>query len=134
MSTPRQVNPIVMHVDDLVPGEARHNPRIKRLMFFSDFAGGHTVGASIATHPKGVACGRHTHRGATEQFLVLEGEGIVEVGDDAHEVRVGSLIVVPPGVVHNVIGMSDQPELQLFYILTVAPGHEADLKPWLPVD
>lgn len=102
-------------------------------MFFSDFAGGHTVGASIAVHPYGVACGRHTHRGAAEQFFVLDGEGIVEVGDDMHEVRAGSLIVVPPGVPHNVIGTSDQPPLRLFYTLTVAPGHESDPEPWLPV-
>ena len=133
MTNPRQVSPIVLHLDELTPGEARNNPPISRLMFFSDFAGGHLVGASMATHPYGVACGRHTHRGAVEMFFVLEGQGIVEVGPAMHEVRTGSLIVVPPGVAHNVIGVSDQPALQLFYVLALAPGHEDDLEPWLPV-
>lgn len=133
MIVPRQVSTIALHVNDLTPSEVRHNPLISRLQFFSDFAGGHLVGASIATHSYGVACGRHTHRGAAEMFFVLEGEGVVEVGGDMHEVREGSLIVVPPGVEHNVIGTSAQPSLRLFYALAVAPGHESDLEPWLPV-
>lgn len=129
----REVGVIVRHCDDLTPEHARKNPFIPRQAFFSNFAAGHLVGASIATHPFGVACGRHTHRGGAEMFFVLDGEGVVEVGDEMHEVKAGSLIVVPPGMEHNVIGTSDRPALRLFYVLAVAPGHEADPTPWLPV-
>lgn len=134
MSGYRKVNAIALHRDQLTPEYARHNPSIPKLPFFSNFGGGHVVGASIATHPIGVACGRHTHRGAVEMFFVLEGEGVVEVGGDMHEVRQGSLVLVPAGVEHNVIGTSDEPSLQLFYVLAVEPGHEADPEPWLPTN
>ena len=133
MAGRREVSVIALHCDDLTPEYARSNPAIPKQAFFSNFAGGHVVGVSIATHPYGVACGRHTHRGAAEMFFVLAGEGVVEVGGDLHEVRAGSLIVVPPGIEHNVIGTSERPALRLFYVLAVAPGHEADPKPWLPM-
>jgi mannose-6-phosphate isomerase-like protein (cupin superfamily) len=46
----------------------------------------------------------HYHKVATELYYVLEGEGTVNLDGDEHAVRKGSLVHIPPGVVHGATG------------------------------
>lgn len=46
----------------------------------------------------------HYHKQATELYYVLEGEGVVVLNGEEHTVRKGSLVHIPPGVVHGAIG------------------------------
>ena len=46
----------------------------------------------------------HFHKVATELYYVLEGSGSVLLDGVEHEVRKGSLVHIPPGVVHSAIG------------------------------
>lgn len=46
----------------------------------------------------------HYHKVATELYYVLEGEGTVSVDGEEHEVHKGSLVHIPPGVVHGAKG------------------------------
>ena len=46
----------------------------------------------------------HYHKVATELYYVLEGEGTVSLDGTEHEVRKGSLIHIPPGVIHGAKG------------------------------
>lgn len=46
----------------------------------------------------------HFHKVATELYYVLEGEGTVTVDGEEHAVRKGSLVHIPPGVVHSATG------------------------------
>ena len=46
----------------------------------------------------------HYHRIATELYYVLEGEGTVLLDGVAQPVRKGSLVHIPPGVVHGAVG------------------------------
>ena len=46
----------------------------------------------------------HYHRIATELYYVLEGEGTVSLDGEEHPVRKGSLVHIPPGVVHGAKG------------------------------
>ncbi len=46
----------------------------------------------------------HYHRIATELYYVLEGEGTVLLDGVAQPVRQGSLVHIPPGVVHGAVG------------------------------
>jgi quercetin dioxygenase-like cupin family protein len=41
---------------------------------------------------------------ATELYYVLEGEGTVSLDGEEHAVRKGSLVHIPPGVVHGAKG------------------------------
>ncbi len=43
---------------------------------------------------------RHSH-GYEHEVFVLEGEGVVLDGDDAHAIRPGSVVFVPPNRVHQ---------------------------------
>jgi quercetin dioxygenase-like cupin family protein len=65
----------------------------------------------------------HYHRRATELYYVLDGEGQVTLDGVDHAVRRGSMVHIPPGVVHGakgrmrvlVIGIPDIADDDLFY-------------------
>ena len=46
----------------------------------------------------------HFHKRATELYYVLEGAGVVLLDGVEQEVRKGSLVQIPPGVVHGAQG------------------------------
>lgn len=46
----------------------------------------------------------HFHRRATELYYVLEGEGTVVLDNLEHPVRKGTLVHIPPGVIHGAVG------------------------------
>ena len=46
----------------------------------------------------------HYHKRATELYYVLEGTGKVVLDGKEQEVRPGTIIHIPPGVVHGAIG------------------------------
>ena len=46
----------------------------------------------------------HYHKSATELYYVLEGEGTLSLDGEEHPVRKGSLVHIPPGVVHGAKG------------------------------
>ncbi len=65
----------------------------------------------------------HYHRRAAELYYVLEGEGTVRLDGVETPVRKGSLLHIPPGVVHGargrmrvlVVGIPDIDEADLFF-------------------
>jgi quercetin dioxygenase-like cupin family protein len=46
----------------------------------------------------------HYHKVATEIYYVLEGEGSIHLDGVEHEIRTGSVVHIPPGVVHGARG------------------------------
>lgn len=46
----------------------------------------------------------HYHRRSAELYYVLEGEGQVVLDGKAHPVRKGSIVHIPPGVIHGAKG------------------------------
>ena len=46
----------------------------------------------------------HYHKIATELYYVLDGEGSVMLDGEEREVRKGSMVHIPPGVVHGAVG------------------------------
>ena len=46
----------------------------------------------------------HYHKRGTELYYVLEGEGAVRLDGVEHPVRTGSIVHIPPGVVHGAVG------------------------------
>ena len=64
----------------------------------------------------------HYHKRSTELYYVLEGEGAVTLNGVEHWVRKGSIVHIPPGVVHSakgrvrvlVIGIPDIADDDLF--------------------
>ena len=57
-------------------------------------------GLSIARArvPEGVTTRRHRLQGITERYVIQQGQGMVEIGDeDAVQVRAGDVVIIPPG-------------------------------------
>jgi mannose-6-phosphate isomerase-like protein (cupin superfamily) len=122
---------------DAVP--ARGNSKITKVVHHQNFQGGYIVGLSVATHEPDTACGEHDHRGAIEQFFVLDGFGIITVDGVEHHVEAGDSVLVPAGVMHNVAAAPTDTKNRPYdwpftvqCMLVVAPGHEDDPKPWEP--
>lgn len=65
----------------------------------------------------------HYHKRATELYYVLDGEGSVLLDGVEHPVRKGSIVHIPPGVVHGakgrmrvlVVGIPDISDEDLFF-------------------
>jgi len=47
---------------------------------------------------------QHYHKVATELYYVLDGQGSVILDGIEHEVHAGSIVHIPPGVVHGAVG------------------------------
>jgi mannose-6-phosphate isomerase-like protein (cupin superfamily) len=66
---------------------------------------------------------QHYHKRGTELYYVLEGEGDVLLDGEPHPVRKGSLVHIPPGVVHGargrmrilVVGIPDISDEDLYF-------------------
>jgi mannose-6-phosphate isomerase-like protein (cupin superfamily) len=75
----------------------------------------------------------HYHRVATELYYVLEGEGTVLLDGQEHAVKKGSIVHIPPGVVHGakgrmrvlVVGIPDISDGDLFFPEEEATPKEA---------
>lgn len=69
----------------------------------------------------------HFHKRGTELYYVLDGEGSVVLDGVEHPVKKGSLVHIPPGVVHGargrmrvlVVGIPDISDDDLFFPETV---------------
>jgi mannose-6-phosphate isomerase-like protein (cupin superfamily) len=46
----------------------------------------------------------HYHKTGTEIYYVLEGEGAIRINGVEHPIRQGTLVHIPPGVVHGAVG------------------------------
>jgi quercetin dioxygenase-like cupin family protein len=65
----------------------------------------------------------HYHRRSAELYYVLDGEGLVTLDGKAHAVRKGSIVHIPPGVIHGakgrmrvlVVGVPDIAEDDLYF-------------------
>jgi mannose-6-phosphate isomerase-like protein (cupin superfamily) len=64
----------------------------------------------------------HVHRRATEFYYILSGTGVIRVGDERIHAEPESLVIIPPGTVHQVI-----PENAPFKVLVFcAPAWQED--------
>jgi len=63
------------------------------------------AGVAAWAHVVDIAGARsHYHKRSTELYYVLEGAGTVVLDGVEHQVRKGSIVHIPPGVVHGATG------------------------------
>ena len=64
----------------------------------------------------------HYLQGVTERYVILEGDGRVEVGDlDPQQVRVGDVVIIPPDVRQRI---SNTGEGDLIFLAICSPRFE----------
>ncbi len=119
-STEAPVPAVLVRHEDSAPRERSTCGWRHRLLSREDAARGLAAWA----HAVDIAGARpHYHRRSTELYYVLAGEGAVVLDGVEHPVRRGSIVHIPPGVVHGakgrmrvlVIGIPDIAEDDLFF-------------------
>ncbi|HKX23887.1 MAG TPA: cupin domain-containing protein [Candidatus Saccharimonadales bacterium] len=134
MSPQAPARPIFVNAADVPTEQVRTNPALTKLSLLSNFAGGYLVGVSVAFHPAGEGCDLHNHRGAVEVFVVVDGEGVIEVDGVKQEVAPYDTVLVPVGAMHKLTGTSVDAPFTVMCGFVVAPGHENDTQPWRPTE
>ena len=61
---------------------------------------------------------KHSHKVQEQVYHVLEGEGLMEVGDETHVVRKHDVIYLPPGVEHSI---NNTGVVDLVFIVATSP-------------
>jgi mannose-6-phosphate isomerase-like protein (cupin superfamily) len=65
----------------------------------------------------------HRHLKTEEIYYVLEGQGLMQIGDQRQPVGVGDAIAIPPGAIHQMTNTGAQ---TLKFLCCCAPGYEHD--------
>ena len=63
----------------------------------------------------------HFHKEVEEIYFILEGEGMMKIGDQTSVVHSGDAIAIPPGAIHTISNVG--PGL-LRFLCTCAPAYE----------
>lgn len=91
---------LIRHTDQAPPEVSTCGTR-RRLISRDDAAPGVAAWAHEVVMDTSAA---HYHKRATELYYVLEGEGVITLDDEPHALRPGSMVHIPPGVVHATRG------------------------------
>jgi len=73
--------------------------------------------------PPGAATAPHHHVKTEEVYYVLEGHGLMRVGEALCQVTVGDAVAIPPGETHQITNTGDR---VLKFLCCCAPGYEHD--------
>lgn len=71
--------------------------------------------------PPGAATTAHQHGKTEEIYYLLQGEGLMRVGEEQRRVGPGDAIAIPPGVVHQITNPGPG---VLKFLCCCAPGYE----------
>jgi len=100
----KEQKPIALHPDDLPFITVSPGVQLKELTGLSAVAGAKSELGSVAYFR--LAPGKASHwshnKIGEESFFVLKGRGEVWIGSQAHEVRPGSFILIPPSAVRSI--------------------------------
>ena len=99
-----------------LPGH--HGGALSKLLVHPETAGSHELDHRISCYAPKAYVARHSHQRQEQVYHVLEGEGLMEIGDETRLVRKHDVIFLPPGVPHSInnTGMSD-----LVFIVVTSP-------------
>jgi mannose-6-phosphate isomerase-like protein (cupin superfamily) len=83
---------------DELPGH--HGGALSKLLVHPATAGSRQIDHRISCYAPRAHVERHTHRVQEQVYHVLEGEGLMEIGDERRVVRRHDVVFLPPGVPH----------------------------------
>lgn len=86
-----------------------------RTLFSSEETGTSTLTSGVAELERGGLLAAHRHT-AAEVYLVLEGHGVVTLGDREQEVFAGSAVSIPSDLLHGIRNAGSE-TLRFFYVL-----------------
>jgi mannose-6-phosphate isomerase-like protein (cupin superfamily) len=83
---------------DELPGH--HGGALSKLLVHPDTTGSRQLDHRISCYAPKACVARHVHKVQEQVYHVLEGEGLMEIGEERRVVRAHDVIFLPPGVPH----------------------------------
>ena len=108
-----------------LPGH--HGGALSKLLVHPDTAGSRELDFRISCYAPMAYVARHKHQVQEQIYHVLEGEGLMEIGDTTRVVRKNDFIFLPPGVEHA-LQNSGTGNL-VFLVITSPVSDDADEPP-----
>lgn len=71
--------------------------------------------------PPGATTAGHYHPKTEEIYYILEGVGLMEIGEEKRDIKPGDAIAIPPGAVHRITNTG---QVELKFLCCCAPAYE----------
>ncbi len=75
---------------------------LSKALVHPDTTGSRQLDYRISTYAPMAHVAKHRHKVQEQIYHVLEGEGLMEIGDEKRVVRKHDVIFLPPGVAHSI--------------------------------
>jgi quercetin dioxygenase-like cupin family protein len=86
-------------------------------------SGSSRIDFRISRYAPAAYVGEHVHKVQEQIYYVLEGEGILTLGDDKHLMRTHDYVYVPPGVKHS---FTNTGTTGLVFIVVTTPADDEE--------
>ncbi|WP_270937970.1 cupin domain-containing protein [Falsiroseomonas oryzae] len=83
-----------------IEGPGHHGGALSKILVAAEPGGSRLVDYRISSYAPGAHVARHKHEAKEQIYHVLEGEGLLELGEATHVVRAGDVALIPPHVPH----------------------------------
>jgi mannose-6-phosphate isomerase-like protein (cupin superfamily) len=110
----------VRNIDNVSPFTTKDGSEIRELLAHRNSCIRNQTLAEARLRP-GTGTAPHHHVLTEEIYCILEGQGLMQVGDETGEVGVGDAVAIPPGAVHQITNTGPG---VLRFLCCCAPGYE----------
>lgn len=93
--------------------------RILSILIDKESMGAENMVVGLGRFKPGQKCAAHSHEESEEAYFILEGKGVIVVGDEKYKVTKGDAIFVPKKFNHQVINNDEKEDL--FFIWVMSP-------------
>ncbi len=83
-----------------IEGPGHHGGALSKILVEAGSGGSRLIDYRISSYAPAAHVARHSHAGKEQIYHVLEGEGLLELGQGRRVVRAGDYVLIPPGVEH----------------------------------
>jgi quercetin dioxygenase-like cupin family protein len=83
-----------------IEGPGHHGGALSKVLVAAGENGSRVVDYRISSYAPAAHVARHVHDAKEQIYHFLEGEGLLELGDETHLVRPGDVALIPPHVPH----------------------------------
>jgi len=83
-----------------IEGAGHHGGALSKVLVAAGEAGSRLVDYRLSSYAPAAHVARHVHDAKEQIYHFLEGEGLLELGEETHLVRPGDVALIPPHVPH----------------------------------
>jgi len=117
----------IINLDEVPLEHHTHGDKFEaRYGHLAPLVGARLLGAGLhVVPPRKRAWPFHNHHVNEELYVILDGEGVVRIGEHEHAIRAGDVIGAPPGgkeTAHQIINTSAMCELRYLCVSTMIPN------------